>query len=169
MKKFFIVFIVAFVTLFSACSIKSKEEYYNYSESNISGGDSVTIEITCSSVLDNMNKLDSGLEDYIPDDGIILEKTEYQIKENDTVYSVLSRAVRENQIQIEVQGSDENALSTVYVEGINYLYEFSCGSESGWIYKVNDEYAEKGCDSFNLKDGDEIQWIYICSQEDFSG
>ncbi len=45
MKKFFIAFIVAFVTLFSACSIKSKEEYYNYSESNISGGDSVTIEI----------------------------------------------------------------------------------------------------------------------------
>ena len=59
MKKIFMAFIVAFVTLFSACSIKSKEEYYNYSESNISGGDSVTIEITCSSVLDNMNKLDS--------------------------------------------------------------------------------------------------------------
>ncbi|MDE5916662.1 MAG: DUF4430 domain-containing protein, partial [Oscillospiraceae bacterium] len=86
MKKIFLTFIIAAVTLFSSCSIKSKEEYYNYSESDTSGGDSVTIEITCTSVLDNMDMLDSGLEKYIPDNGVILEKTEYKIKENDTVY-----------------------------------------------------------------------------------
>ena len=27
--------------------------------------------------------------------------------------------------------------NSYYVEGIGNLYEFDCGSESGWMYKVN--------------------------------
>ncbi len=167
MRKIVSVFAAAALLLLTACSIKSEEEYYNYSSSEPESGSSVTIEIECSQILENMDMLDPGLEEYVPDDGIILEKTEYFIDEGESVYSVLKRAVRDNHIQMEAQGSEENALGTVYVEGINYLYEFSCGSQSGWVYTVNDEYADRGCNSYELSDGDKIKWIYTCSMEGF--
>ncbi len=32
---------------------------------------------------------------------------------------------------------------SVYVEGINNIYEFSCGEQSGWMYEVNGVYPGK--------------------------
>ena len=50
-----------------------------------------------------------------------------------------------------------------YVEGINHLYEFDCGSQSGWMYKVNGWFPNYGCSSYKLKDGDAIVWSYTCT------
>ena len=63
---------------------------------------------------------------------------------------------------MEYQGSDENSYGSVYIRGINYLYEFSCGPLSGWMYKVNGEYPNYGCSKYKLKDGDVIEWVYTC-------
>ena len=63
---------------------------------------------------------------------------------------------------MEYQGSDENSYGSVYIRGINYLYEFSCGPLSGWRYRVDGEYPNFGCSKYELKDGQNIEWIYTC-------
>ena len=56
-----------------------------------------------------------------------------------------------------------------YIEGINHLYEFDCGSGSGWMYKVNGWFPNYGCSSYHLEDGDSIVWIYTCQLGDDIG
>ncbi len=43
--------------------------------------------------------------------------------------------------------------NSYYVEGIGNLYEFDCGSESGWMCKVNGWFPNYGCSSYTLSDG----------------
>ena len=50
-----------------------------------------------------------------------------------------------------------------YVEGINQLYEFDCGKNSGWMYSVNGEFPNYGASSYKPKDGDKIEWKYTCN------
>ena len=51
---------------------------------------------------------------------------------------------------------------SVYVEGINNIYEFSCGEQSGWMYEVNGVYPGKSCGKYDVEDGDIIKWNYTC-------
>ena len=146
-------------------NIQSVDEYYLTHIDDI-GPDSetVTISIRCDTVLSNPDDLDPALKqgDYIPSDGVILPPTEYVLRPGDTVFDILDRAVRYNKIQMEYQGSDENSYGSVYIRGINYLYEFSCGPLSGWMYRVDGEYPNFGCSKYELKDGQNIEWIYTC-------
>ena len=124
---------------------------------------SVTIAIRVDTLLKNWDLLDPALqsEKYVPQNGVILKTTTYELlSENDTVWDVLQRATKEHQIQIEYQGANENIYNSVYVEGINHLYEFSAGPLSGWMYKVNDVYPNYGCSQYILQDGDVIEWHY---------
>ncbi|MEG0258798.1 MAG: DUF4430 domain-containing protein [Lysinibacillus sp.] len=123
----------------------------------------VTIAIHAKTLLKNWNMLDPALqsEKYVPKDGVILKTSKYELlSEDDTVWTVLSRAVKEHNIQMEYQGANENIYKSVYVEGINHLYEFSAGELSGWMYKVNGVYPNYGCSQYVLKDGDVIEWNY---------
>ena len=115
-------------------------------------------------MLNNYDDLDPALKtgDYIPSDGIILPPTEYVLRDGDTVFDILNRVVRRNRIQMEYQGADENSYGSVYIQGINYLYEFSCGPLSGWMYRVDGEFPNYGCSKYKLKDGQVIEWIYTC-------
>ena len=90
---------------------------------------------------------------------IILDDTEFSISEGDTVFDVLVSATKKNKIQIDYDSSNE----TVYVKGINGLYEFDCGELSGWMYKVNGETPNVGCSGYKLKDGDVIEWVYTAN------
>ena len=94
--------------------------------------------------------------------GIILPKTEYVLRPGDTVFSILDRAVRYNRIQMEYQGASENNYGSVYIRGIHYLYEFSCGPLSGWMYRVDGEFPNYGCSKYELHDGQTIEWVYTC-------
>lgn len=53
--------------------------------------------------------------------------------------------------------------NSYYIEGINHLYEFDCGNESGWMYKVNGWFPNYGCSSYTLQGGDTIVWCYTCN------
>ena len=53
--------------------------------------------------------------------------------------------------------------NSYYIEGLNHLYEFDCGPESGWMYKVNDWFPNYGCSAYSLKNGDKIVWCYTCN------
>lgn len=105
----------------------------------------VTISISCETIKDKDKS-------YIPENGIILEKTKVEIENGDTVYDVFSEICKEEGILFS---SDMG-----YIEGINNIFETDFGKSSGWIYFVNGEAPSVGCVSYKLSDGDEIEWHY---------
>jgi len=159
----FIALIIA--VLISGTKIQSVEEYYlTHIDDITEDSPTVTISIRCDTILQNMGTLDNALqhEKYVPPDGVILSPTEYVLRPKDTVFDLLDRAVRYNQIQMEYQGANLNSFGSVYIQGINHLYEFSCGPLSGWMYMVNGKFPDYGCSKFVLRDGDVIEWVYTC-------
>lgn len=121
----------------------------------------VTVEIRCDAVSENMDLLENkAAKEYIPKDGTILAKTTYKGTSDQSVFDALNDTCRNNDIHIEYNYTP--AYKSYYVEGINYLYEFDCGQQSGWMFKVNDQFQNYGCSSCYLKDGDEIVWLYTC-------
>ncbi|MBP3648687.1 MAG: DUF4430 domain-containing protein [Clostridia bacterium] len=133
-----------------ALDIQLPEHYYGASpgKGNIVG--SVTLDIRC----DALAKEYTG--EYIPADGIILPKTVFFLQEGDTVYDLLTRAVRQHQLHLDASGGD----GMQYVNGLNHLYEQAYGALSGWMYLVNGESASQGCDQYRLADGDHVSWQY---------
>ncbi len=117
------------------------------------------ISISCETILDNMEDLEPGKAPYVPEDGWILSATA-EFTEGETVFDVLKRVCDSYGIQLEYSWTP--MYNSYYVEGINNLYEFDCGSESGWMYKVNGWFPNYGCSSYTLEDGDEIGWRYTC-------
>ncbi len=162
MKKDIIIVLLAIilVSLFVLnTDFKSVEEYYaEHAEDITEGSETVFISIRCDTILENMEKLDKNLYEFVPDDGVILEKTEYVLREGDSVFDILSRAAKTHQIQMEYKGT-----GGVYVEGIGYIYEFYCGELSGWTYVVNGEVPQVACSSYILSNGDVIEWVYTCN------
>lgn len=132
-------------------------------DNNSSPKSYVTIGIYVKTLLNNWDSLDAPLqsEKYVPSSGVILKATKYELlSEKETVWDVLLRATKEHRIQLEYQGANENIYNSVYVEGINHLYEFSAGELSGWMYSVNGVFPNYGCSQYVLKDGDVIEWHY---------
>ncbi len=121
----------------------------------------VTLEIRCDTLSSDMSKLENeSIRDYIPGDGVILEKTTYKGTTDNTVFDALNTLCRNNDIQLEF--SYTPLYASYYIEGINYLYEFDGGPQSGWMYKVNEWFPNYGCSSYYLHDGDVIVWCYTC-------
>ncbi|MBS5645235.1 MAG: DUF4430 domain-containing protein, partial [Clostridiales bacterium] len=83
-----------------------------------------------------------------------------EFEEGETVFDVLKRACSRAGIQMEYSWTP--VYNSYYVEGINHLYEFDCGNQSGWMYQVNGWYPNYGCSAYTLKDGDAIVWRYTC-------
>ena len=121
----------------------------------------VTLEIRCDTLSSDMSKLENpAIEDYIPADGTILERSTYKGTTDKTVFDALNTLCRNNDIQLEF--SYTPIYESYYIEGINYLYEFDGGNLSGWMYKVNGWFPNYGCSSYYLSDGDVIEWVYTC-------
>ena len=120
----------------------------------------VTIEIRCDQLTADMSKLnDETLARYIPEDGLILKATKWPIeKEKTTVFDVLTEVCMENNIQLEYNSTPVYGGS--YIEGINYLYEFSAGKYSGWMYLVDGEAPSYSADKIKLNGGETITWYY---------
>ena len=119
-----------------------------------------TITIRCDTVFDNLNSLEKAKFPYIPKDGEILPVITVEFTPGETVYDVLNRVCKAANLQIEYSWTP--IYNSYYIEGINHLYEFDCGFESGWMYKVNGWFPNYGCSSYTLKGGEEIVWAYTC-------
>ena len=121
----------------------------------------VTLEIRCDALSGHMEYLENeAIRGYIPEDGIILAKTEYEGTTDNTAFDALNTLCRNNNIQLEFNYTP--AYESYYIEGINYLYELDAGPLSGWMFKVNDRFPNNGCSSYHLSDGDEIVFTYTC-------
>lgn len=171
-KKKIIPFIILFsavllvlVYFFATADFKLPDDFYGESIKTISPGDkTVFIKISCETILDNMDKLDQGIKDksYVPDDGVILKKTEYVLEEGDSVFDLLQRAARHNKIHLDFSGNPGSVSGVVYVKGINHIYEYSYGPLSGWLFKINGEFSSKESSAHFLNDRDFVEWIYTC-------
>ncbi len=122
--------------------------------------ESCVISISCSSVLSNMDKLDSAKKRIVPSDGIILKSVSMEITDGESVFDLLERACRDNGIHMESSRTPLN--NSAYVEGIGNLYEFDCGSLSGWMYSVNGVFPNYSCSEYILKSGDRVEFVYTC-------
>lgn len=120
-----------------------------------------TITIRCDTILDNMQNLDPAKAPYVPDNGVILREVTVEFEEGETVFDVLNRVCKQYNIPIEYSWTP--MYDSYYIEGINNLYEFDCGSESGWMYKVNGWFPNYGCSSYYLTGGENIVWCYTCN------
>lgn len=119
-----------------------------------------TITIRCDTILNNRSDLDPAKAIYVPDNGCILPVVELEFEKGETVFDVLNRACKQYGIQIEYSWTP--LYDSYYIEGINNLYEFDCGYESGWMYKVNGWFPNYGCSSYTLTGGETIVWCYTC-------
>jgi hypothetical protein len=90
----------------------------------------------------------------------VLENETVSFSEGDSALDILIAAVQEAKLQLEYDGTGGLA----YVRGINDLYEFDEGPESGWVYTVNGERINESAGSFTPEDGDIIVWQYIVEQ-----
>lgn len=154
---FFIVLAVA--VLINGTEIQTVEEFYlTHAEDITEGSETIFFEIDCSKAVGYSSLSDEQID--LIDDGNVLKSKEFVLRDGDTVFDLLTRICRYEHIQMEYQGADGNVYKSVYVQGINYLYEFDCGEFSGWIFLVNGEQVDTSCAKFYPKDGDRISWVY---------
>ena len=118
-----------------------------------------TLSVTCAVLVGNA-ALDSEKAALVPADGVIFPAASVEFYSGESVFNLLSREMRKNGIHMEFKSSA--AYRTAYVEGIGNLYEFDAGELSGWMYRVNGSFPNKGCSSYLLSDGDTVEWVYTC-------
>lgn len=119
-----------------------------------------TFSIECATILNNISELETEKLDVLPSDGIIFETKTVEFKDGESVFDVLQRICRENNIHMEASWTP--IYNSAYVEGINNLYEFDCGNLSGWMYRVNGWYPNYGCSRYQLAEGDIVEWRFTC-------
>lgn len=119
-----------------------------------------TFSIECSTILNHLDDLKAEKLECVPSDGVILPPTTVTFYEGESVFDVLQRVCRENGIHME--SSWTPIYNSAYIEGIANLYEFDCGSLSGWMYRVNGWYPNYGCSRYQLAQGDTVEWRYTC-------
>jgi hypothetical protein len=168
MKRNIIILVLIILAIFIAykgVDIQTVDEYYQSHLDDIKpDSKTVSLSIRCDTVLNNLALLPAELksDEFIPPDGVVLPKTQYVLREGDSVFDILIRATRHKKIQLEYLGNPDKGQDIVYIKGIHYLYEFSCGPLSGWMFKVNGKFSNGNCSEYVLKDGDEIEWVYSC-------
>ncbi len=119
-----------------------------------------TFSIECSSILNNLSDLVPEKLDVLPKNGVIFPAQTVTFYEGESVFDVLQRICRKNNIHMEASWTP--IYNSAYVEGIHNLYEFDCGSGSGWLYRVNGWYPNYGCSRYQLSQGDTVEWRYTC-------
>jgi hypothetical protein len=90
----------------------------------------------------------------------IIDGEAVSFAEGESVLDILIAAVQEAKLQLEYSGAG----ATAYVRGINDLYEFDEGPESGWVYTVNGEEIMESAGAYKPRDGDTLIWQYITGQ-----
>ncbi|MDR0916597.1 MAG: DUF4430 domain-containing protein [Oscillospiraceae bacterium] len=120
----------------------------------------VTLSVRCDTILDNMGLLNRNKHELVPDDGVIFPTTEVIVYEGESVFNVLWREMKRAGIHLEFVNTP--IYNSVYIEGINNLYEFDVGELSGWMYAVNGWYPNYGASRYQLKAGDAVEWNYTC-------
>lgn len=119
-----------------------------------------TFSIECSTILDNLSALVPDKLELVPANGILLAPTTVTFYEGESVFDVLQRVCKENNIHLEFSWTP--IYNSAFIEGIHNLYEGDCGTLSGWMYRVDGWYPNYGCSRYQLADGEVVEWRYSC-------
>jgi hypothetical protein len=111
-----------------------------------------SLTVSCSSLINHKDLLESNYQ--IPSQGLIYSQ-QVQIEEGDSVLSIL----RKSGLRVDASGG--------YVKGIDNLYEFDCGNESGWTYSVNGRKLSVGASQYKVKKNDKIKWMYTVKRNEW--
>lgn len=93
---------------------------------------------------------------YGNDGAEILKDVIVKYKTDASVFDITQFVAQEKKIQLEYNGVSPN----YYVMGIDNLYEFDHGSNSGWLFKVNGTFLGTSSGKQIIKDQDHIEWFY---------
>ncbi|SEM51809.1 DUF4430 domain-containing protein [Paenibacillus sp. OV219] len=120
----------------------------------------VTLSVSCKTILDQLDKFNSDKLEVLPEDGVIFAEQKVSFYEGESVFDVLLREMKKHKIHMEFEMTP--LYNSNYVEGIHNIYEFDCGELSGWMYRVNGWFPNYGASRYKLGDGDVIEWLYTC-------
>ena len=133
-----------------------------------------TIEISCQTILDNIDKLRPEKKAFLPQNGIILSETTVTIVEGSTVFDVIKIICSKNtctdkctyckKTGIQLDYLYNKDLDSQYIRGIHQIYEKDCGTGSGWEYSVNGIFPNFGVNKYTVKDNDIIKILYTCDR-----
>lgn len=126
--------------------------------------ETVTVSLRVDTLLkqEHFKRLPEALQStkYVPSNGIILKAGTYTIEKGDSAWTATRKALQKHSIHFEYEGEGESGYGSVYVEGINHIYEKQAGSLSGWMFAVNGKAPGVGASAYDIKDGDKITWHY---------
>ena len=118
---------------------------------------SVSLTISLQALKDNPKALPEHQQKLlVPASGYLANGYHVEVKEGTTVLEVLKDYLNKNNIHYDIQDHQFGA----YIAGINNIYQFDAGKNSGWMYKVNGVLPNYGVGSYNLKNGDSIELFY---------
>ncbi len=118
---------------------------------------SCTVSVDCSDVLAALDALPDGVQELIPEDGMMLRPITVEFSEGESAFDAFVTAAQTAKLQYETDGSGESA----YLVGIGNLYAGDSGENSGWLFEVNGEMPSVSCGQYELEDGDEVVFRYV--------
>lgn len=95
-----------------------------------------------------------------PEDGsaeVPLPPTKTFIENGMTVLEALIQITVAEEIHMDYRGGQG---ATAYIQGMGNVYEFDRGQGSGWMYRINGIFPDRGAGVVPLCDGDVIEWLY---------
>lgn len=152
--------IIAIIWAVTFTAPSSEKEANHKNDKAKSDGIEVTLSIECVAALHETpaQNNNTDFDSILPENGLILETTSYQVEDGTTVYELLKQVCAEEDLNLDVKGN--TAYGSAYVKEIHYLSEFDFGELSGWMYLVNGEFPSVGCGEYELHDQDEVRWVY---------
>ena len=107
-----------------------------------------------------MAQLKAGKAAYVPSNGVILSGRTVAFTDGESAFDLLRRVTQSEGIHLEFNSVP--LYGSAYIEGIANLYEFDCGSLSGWMYRVNGVFPNYGVSRYSLRQGDAVEFLYTC-------
>lgn len=135
--------------------------------------DYCTVRIECNTIYDNIDKLRSSKQAFLPASGVILDNVKVELVGGETAFDVIKKACEENVCTdnceyckvsgVQIEYTYTPAFNNYYIEGIHQIYEKDCGTQSGWMYSVNGVFPDVGTSSYTVSPGDVIVFSFTCN------
>ena len=133
---------------------------------------SCTLEISCRNILENKSDLKENKSEFLTESGVILNQVKVTVPDGSTALDVIKKACVDNVCTDNCKYCKRNGIQldyvytpgydSYYIRGIHQIYEKDCGTQSGWMYCVNDVFPNYGCNQYKVSDGDVIRFMYTC-------
>lgn len=121
-----------------------------------------TVAVSCETLLANSELLNKEKRLLVPPDGFILPPEHIAFYDGESAFDVLLRTLKQKNIHMDF--SYTPMYDSMYIKGINNIYEMDAGAQSGWLYSVNGATPSYSCSQYMLRDGDIVEFVYSCNQ-----